>query len=162
MNYVDARDRIRSGDVLAWTHRGWSSWYDFQIQMVRVFTRSEYCHVGVAWSIGGRVFVLEAVNSGVRIMPLSRLLPCYWLRLARWGDTIEEFALTKVGQPYSKWQAILGGFGTLKIGDDSKWQCAEYVLAVLKYGGLKLICQATPSGIVDKLLELGCSLEKLQ
>lgn len=162
MNYADARNRIGSGDVLAWSHKGWSSFYDFQVQMVRLFTRSEYCHVGMAWVIGGRVFVLEAVSSGVRIMPLSRLLPCYWLRLARWSDTVEELALAKVGQPYSKWQALLAGFGMLKVGEDSHWQCAEYVMSILRYGGLKLHCPATPSGVVDKLLEVGCQLEMLK
>lgn len=160
--YKEKRGDIKSGDVLAWTHRGWGSWYDFQIQMVRMFTRSEYAHVGVAWVIGGRVFVFEAVSSGVRIMPLSRLLPCYWIRLGRWGYTAEEFALQQVAQPYSKVQAVLAGLGLLKVGHDTVWQCAEYTIEVLKAAGVNLRGPATPSWVVENLLGMGCSVEILK
>ena len=119
MRYAAARRRIRSGDLLAWSHRGWGSWYDLQIQAVRMFTRSEYCHVGLAWNVGGRMFVLEAVSAGVRIFPLSRLMPCYWLPLAAaWDGTVEEIALAHVGERYSKWQAVLAGLGMLRQGED--------------------------------------------
>jgi len=60
MKYSEVRDTIKSGDLLAWSHRGWRTWYDIKIQAVRFFTQSEFSHVGVAWAVGGRVFVLEA------------------------------------------------------------------------------------------------------
>lgn len=151
MKYHDARKRIQSGDLLAWSHeRSWlASWYDFQIQMVRAFTRSEYCHVGVAWTIAGRVFVLEAVGTGVRIFPLSRLLPFYWVPMkVRWEDEVEAWALAQVGLPYSKIQAILAGLGKLRAGEDSMWQCAEYTLEVLKRAGVDLKVDATPTAVV--------------
>lgn len=160
--YKEKRGEVGSGDVLAWTHRGWGSWYDFQIQVVRMFTRSEYAHVGVAWVIGGRVFVFEAVSSGVRIMPLSRLLPCYWLRIGRWNEAAEEFALQQVAQPYSRVQAIMAGLGLLKVGHDTVWQCAELVIEILGYAGVHLHGPATPSSVVDNLLELDCSIEILK
>ena len=53
MKYINFRENIVSGDLLAWTHHGWNSWYNFQIQMVRAFTQSEYSHVGIAWCTGG-------------------------------------------------------------------------------------------------------------
>lgn len=147
--YASSRPAIRSGDLLAWSHRAWGSWYDLQIQAVRIFTRSEYCHVGVAWVVAGRVFVLEAVGQGVRIMPLSRLLPCYWTPLgAAWSAEAEAFALAHVGEPYSKWQAVLAGLRLLRPGADRIWQCAEFAYMTLLAAGITLGPDITPSGMV--------------
>lgn len=151
VNYADARIRFHSGDLLAWSHRGFSSFYDLQIQAVRFFTRSEYCHVGLTWQIAERVFVLEAVSAGVRIFPLSRLRPFFWLPIGvRWDDDLEAFALSKVGARYSKWQAVLAGLGILKSGQDEIWQCAEYVQAVYREAGIAWVkgIQPTPSNLV--------------
>ncbi len=163
MRYTAARQKIRSGDLLAWSHRGWGSWYDLQVQAVRVFTRSEYCHVGIAWVVGGRVFVLEAVSAGVRIFPLSRLLPFYWLPLgAAWSETIEEIALSHVGERYSRWQAVLAGLGLLAPGEDRAWQCAEYAGMVLMSAGRDLDCDWTPSGLVLAAQRQGAPLHYLE
>lgn len=149
MKYAEARPQIRSGDLLAWSHRGWGSWYDIQIQMVRVFTQSEYSHVGVAWVTAGRVFALEAVQTGVRIFPLSRLLPFYWVPLGgAWAAEVEAWALAQVGEPYSKWQAVLAGLGLLRAGEDNIWQCAEYAQEVARRQGTPLPGKATPAALV--------------
>lgn len=149
MNYITARRRLRSGDVVAWTHRGIHSWHDVEVAIVRLATMSEYSHCGVLWRIAGRVFVLDAVSTGVRIFPLSRLLPCFWLRMGKgFGKAAEEFALATVGQPYSKWQAVRAFFGQLKQGRDGYWQCAEHSIALLKANGIELNCRATPSAVV--------------
>jgi len=146
---TEAREHIRSGDILAWGHDRWGSFYDLKIQLVRMFTRSEYCHVGVAWVIAGRVFVLEAVSAGVRIFPLSRLLPFYWVPLrAAWEDEVEAWALRQVGEPYSQWQAVLAGLGLLKPGADSIWQCAEYAAEVARRAGVNLGVDVTPTAVV--------------
>lgn len=132
MIYTEARSKIASGDLLAWSHRGWRSFYDFEVQMVRMFTRSEYCHVGIAWRCAERVFVLEAVQTGVRIFPLSRLAPFYWVPLkVEWTAETEDYALSKVGERYSKVQAVLAFLGLLPPEPDNQWQCVEYVSTVL-------------------------------
>src|SRR3990167_7202548 len=138
MKYAEVRNRIRSGDLLAWTHRGWNSFYDFQVQMVRAFTQSEYSHVGIAWVIGGRVMVIEAVSSGVRIFPLSRLLPCYWVSLKLdWTEWVEETALAIVGRPYdSKLRMVLAFLGIVKQGGEERLQCAEFVKLILTCAGV--------------------------
>lgn len=154
MNYADAREKVKGGHLLAWTHRGFRSLYDIQLQIVRAFTRSEYCHVGIAWRVGGRLMVLEAVQTGVRIFPLSRLLPFYWIPVpAVWTPEAEEWALAQVGEPYSKWQAVLAGLGLLKAGEDSIWQCAEYAQAVATGAGLVLVGKATPSNLVAEAMK---------
>lgn len=156
MRYALEREAIRSGDLLAWTHRSWASWYDVQVQLVRLATRSEFCHVGVAWCVAGRVLVLEAVGAGVRIFPLSRLLPVYHVPLgAPWLPEVEAWALAQVGKPYSKWQAVLGHLGLLKAGQDDRWQCAEYAREIAVRLGVPMPGKVTPSSLVREAMGRG-------
>jgi hypothetical protein len=166
VDYQDIRPLIKSGDALAWTHRGWGSWHDIKIQLVRMFTRSEFSHVAVAWVVGGRVFALEAVQPCVRIYPLSQLgdfyhLPTQPMQSASsikttWTDDVETFALSKVGEPYSQAQAVLSFFGSPKA--DRKWQCAEYAKAVLFAAGVKVHGRDTPTAFVQSLMYDGVPL----
>ena len=111
MKYLDFRENIVSGDLLAWSHHSWNSWYNFQVQMVRAFTQSEYSHVGIAWCTGGRVFVIEAVVPYVRIYPLSKCENFYYIRINKeLSNKAEEFALSQIGEPYSKRMAIQSFF----------------------------------------------------
>lgn len=163
MKYLEARPKIRSGDLLAWSHRAWGSWYDLKVQAVRFFTQSEYCHVGIAWRVAGRLFALEAVQPRVRIFPLAKLTPFYWLPMGiHWSPIIEEFALQPVGEPYSENQAVLAFLGKLAIGEDHQWQCAEYAVEVLKACGLDVKCTATPTEVVRAVQKLGSRLELVE
>jgi hypothetical protein len=150
--YQNIRPTIKSGDILAWSHRSWSSWYDLQIQGVRFVTQSEYCHVGVAWVVSGRVFVIEAVTPKVRIYPLSKLLPFYLIPMvAPWVQEAEEFGLAQVGGEYSKLQAIQSFFCIPNF--DELWQCAELVAKISEKNGIFLGNKYTPSAIVEKALD---------
>lgn len=155
--YSLIRDTIKSGDILAWSHRSWSSWYDLQIQAVRFFTQSEYCHVGTAWVVSGRVFVIEAVTPKVRIYPLSKLLPFYFIPIkASWSMQAEEFALAQVGMEYSKLKAIESFFRVPK--DDNLWQCAELTAAIAKLNDVEIGKKVTPSALVESALEYSSGL----
>ena len=159
MRYSAIRNQIQSGDLLSWSHRGWGSLYDLQIQAIRVVDRTEYTHVGVAWVVAGRVFVIEAVSAGVRLFPLSRLLPFYWQPAgAIWTERAEAFALSHIGDPYSKLQAVRAFFGALKIGADRTWECAELALEILKACGVNLGHRAVPSDLVREAQRLGMPL----
>jgi hypothetical protein len=119
--------------------------------MVRAFTQSEYSHVGIAWCIGDRVFVLESVTPLVRIYPLSKLGEFYHVPLpVNWEDAPLEYALSKVGEPYSQLQAIQAVFNTPK--DDSFWQCAEYAARVLRLAGIGLGDNYTPTALVREAM----------
>lgn len=147
MHYNDYRGNIKSGDLLAWSHRPWGSLYDFKIQMVRVFTRSEYSHVGVAWVIAGRVFVIEAVEPKVRIYPLSKLGDFYHTSMnAPWRPETEEAAIGYVGRDYSQLDAVRAFFEPL--GDNVVSECAALVLQVYKHDGIDLGNRATPDAVV--------------
>lgn len=166
MNYAAARPHIKSGDLLAWSHRGFRSWYDLKIQAVRFFTRSEYSHVGVALVLGGRVWVVESVTPLVRIVPLSNLLPCYALNVPAldWRDEDTEFALSFVGNDeysYSQREAMRGFFGTNNTAD-SLLECAEFVQIAYRHSGIDLRCRATPSDVVLAVQRLGGNLKYLE
>lgn len=159
MKYADLRPKIKSGDLLAWSHREpwYRSWDDFKIAMVRMFTKSEYSHVGTAWIVGDRVFIIEAVTPLVRIYPLSKALPFYHLPLnAGWSSTTLEYALAKVGERYSQLQAIQAFFKLPK--EDSFWECAELTRLIAKQDNINLGESAVPSDVVHNALRSGASM----
>lgn len=165
MRYDAHRQKIKSGDLLAWSHRaGWfRSWYDFKINLVRLFTRSEYSHVGVAWVFGGRVFVIESVTPLVRIVPLSNLLPCYHVGVTGgWNDQAEFWALSHVGKAqYSQWEAVKAVFGW----NDRKnafTECAEFAHSVYDCAGLRVECRDTPTDLVLAVQRLGGAMTYLE
>lgn len=157
MEYSEVRPQIRSGDILAFTHRKWGSWRDIKVQLVRFFTQSEYSHLATAWVIGGRVFVIEAVTPLVRIYPLSKLGNFFWIPTGvTWKDKTEELALSYVGNKYSQIQAVQSFFEDPP--EDDLWECAELVKALAKSDGLVLQSSPTPANLVRELQALGKSL----
>jgi hypothetical protein len=165
MKYADLREEIRSGDLLAWSARRVENFHDLKVQAIRVFDRTEYTHVGIAWRSGGRVWVIESVKPRVRVVPLSNLLPCYRVALKRpWNLAAEEYALSFVGNEafeYSEWEAIKGFFGASNKNDH--WlECAEFVKMVYERLGVELPGRATPSDTVNDMLSLGGELTLLE
>lgn len=158
MKYADARARIKSGDVVAFTHRKLSTFYDFQVWMVRWATASKYCHVGLAFEYGGRLWLLEAVTPTVRMVPLSHFAAEGFDVVslnAPMSDREVRAALAEVGvSAYSKWQAVLAFFGRLKLGADNLTQCCEYVITKRRKSGVVLGDKAVPSAVVEAALDL--------
>lgn len=150
MKYEEARPLIKTGDLLAWSSGSWKTWSGIQINIVRLFTRSEYSHVGMAYVAHDRVFIMEAVGAGVRLFPLSKEIPFYWIQKPhKLSRVATNFAFEHMGEKYSKWQAILGGLKKLTLGEDNQWQCAEYVKSILKMDSKDyLISDITPASLV--------------
>lgn len=159
MKYLEARDLIESGDLLVWSHKPWNSWHDFKVQMVRLFTRSEYSHTGTAYRMGGRVWVLEAVKPYPRMIPLSNVLPCYWMPLsASWKEETEKFALSLIGKQnayYSELEAVYGFFGGVVPGKNDSWMCAEMTWVIANKDEITLGNKLTPSALVQAAFERG-------
>lgn len=164
MKYSDYRSNIKSGDVIATSHRAswYKSWYDFKIAIVRAATKSTYSHVGIIANWCGRLMVLEAVEPYVRIYPLSNMVnevgEFYHVpipfKIDFDGVGALDFALSKIGQPYSQIDAVRSVFTRLK--DDAKWECAEYVQSCLKAAGIDILwAKSTPEEVVLALQKMG-------
>ena len=151
MDYDLFREQIRTGDLLAWsTHKTTGSRRIINT-LIRLFTVSEYAHVGIAWVVGDRVFVIEAVRPMVRIFPLSSKIPFYHVNTGlNVSDGLLTYMLSRVGESYSISQAIAAYFSRPKA--DKEWQCAELVNDIFRRGGLKLRNAWTPSSLVSETL----------
>lgn len=147
MKYSDVRDEIKTGDILAWSDGSWTNFHQIQLNLVRIFTRSEYNHVGIAWVVGGRVFVIESVVPKIRIVPLSMLLPCYHIAIN--NDVTEDELLRTVGGKYSKIEAIRGFMNDEMLPESDNWQCAKHIQIIhSKYNSAWVYCKSTPSAVV--------------
>jgi hypothetical protein len=157
MQYANIRDKFKSGDLIALTHKKWGSFYDLQVQAVRAGTQSEYSHVAGLIVFAGRVFVVESVEPVIRLVPLSNLAEegFYWLPMNYEMSPEElEFSMAKVGKgSYSKWQAILAQLRKLKIGADDNWECAEFMIVAKRLSGIDLGDKATPSAVIEHVLQ---------
>jgi hypothetical protein len=167
MKYSQYRENIKDGDIIAFSHYEWGSLYDLQIQAVRLFTQSEYSHVGIVVEFGGRLFLAESVVPVVRLVPLSNLLGkkgIYHIAMhTRISNEELEFAMSKVGSGrYSKWQAIMSQLKKLRVGDDDLWECAEYVIECRKRSGVDLGPVATPAEVVQAALDQGKTMHFVQ
>ena len=159
MNYEEARETIKTGDVLGFTHEATESLYDKEVQAVRYVTKSLFCHVAVAWVVETngvkRIFALESVVPEVRIFPLSKLGNFYWLPMNEpLSPEAESVALALVGKHYSKWEGILAVFGYNKLDNDGI-QCAEYVQIVLRAQNIILKGKSLPNEVIDNIMDLG-------
>ena len=161
MQYSDARKEIRTGDILAWKHEECDNIEDLKIQFVRIFTRSEYSHTGIAWVVGERVFVLEAVKPMVRIFPLSKLLPFYWIQMDKelTYKSLEK-ALSMVGYEYGEMEAIKGFFRR-NDRENKITECAEYVRVVMMENESLPDGTDTPTHIVDDAMNLNHPMIKV-
>lgn len=154
MDYQTHRPNIKSGDLLAWSNKKWKSWHDIKIQLVRIFLRSEYSHVGTAYVMGGRLWVLEAIEPRSRIYPLSKLGSFFHIPLpAKWTPEAEEKALSYIGEEYKQLRAIKAFFKPLDKEDVS--QCCALAIAIADKCGLDLGVRATPDEVVEQAQRYG-------
>lgn len=160
MNYQEARDKIQSGDIIAWSHYNWGSWYDFKVQSVQIVGRTPYCHVAVAYRMGGRLWVIEAVKPCVRMVPLSNLIQpkgFYWLNVnVPMTDDELEFGLSGIAiREYSEVQAVQAQLDMLEIGADTITQCAENTIEMRRRSGIDFGPKATPAAVMLKGKSMG-------
>lgn len=161
MNYEEARSKIKSGDLLAFSHKSWKTWKDVKSQLVRVFTRSDFSHVATAWVVGDRVMCIEAVIPEVRIYPLSKNGDFFWLPTnAKWTPEAEEAALSYVGNKYSQWAAIKAFF--CNIGKRNTQECAALAITIAEATGVDLGDKQTPDAVVTAALRGGSMMRFIE
>jgi uncharacterized protein YycO len=98
--YREVRPRFTTGDLLCFRGRGPLG------ALIRILTRSPYSHVGAVYVFEGRVYCLEAVGAGVRLILMSELV-------RRYDGGIDYFEVLDVGEAHRR-GAI--GFGFQQLG----------------------------------------------
>ena len=147
--YKEVRNKIKNGDILMYKGKGFVSW------TVKVVTRSEYSHAGIAVWWNERLMVMEAIGDGVIISPLSRNVSDYHgeVEWYEYYQPIPEgkqkemiiFAQQELGKKYDMKGVIGLGVKTLfRIKPDitkkkpNKLFCSQYVANIYSAVGLDL------------------------
>ena len=121
MNNNNVED-IEEGDLLVWT----DDRSGIGGKIIRLFTWSEYTHVGIAIKEDNEVYIIEAMVPEIRKIKASKRLPFYRVEMKigdTFTDTHREFLLSMVGKKYSIIQAGLARFNIYI--DDDKYYCTE-------------------------------------
>jgi uncharacterized protein YycO len=133
--YQEVREEMRTGDLLCFRGK------DLDSRIISALTRSEYSHVGLVFLYEGRVYCLEAVGAGVRLVLMSRRSRLYngGIDYFRLRDVTEEqrrgavsFVFQRLGEPYN-YPGILRFLWFLLSGDKERarrrngWFCSEIV-----------------------------------
>jgi hypothetical protein len=167
MKYSEFKKVCQSGDLIAVSHQEWESISDIESQIVRMATESEYSHVCVLVKDNdGKPCVLEAVVPEVTVSPLTKYLNSGFYHIATPDKPMskeeEAYGMSKVGQSYSKLEAVAGYLDLLPIGGDELWQCSELTIAMRKLSGLDLGPHATPAAVVKQALLRGYELKLIE
>lgn len=143
----DARRRFRSGDVLLFRGKGFISW------AICKLTGSHYSHAGLSYVFEGRVYCLEAVGSGVRLVLMSQLVKRYKGGIEyfehsaaseKQRGTAISFGFQQLGKLYDKpgilrflWAILTRRMRNLRR--DEQWFCSELVVAAFLEAGVPLL-----------------------
>lgn len=149
--YNFIRPTIKSGDLIAC--KG-SSIID---KIIKLWTKSIYSHVGVAWVYSGRVFMIDSSRAhGVALTPLSISDSFDLVSDGSWtvDEPAWERAFEQLGKPYS-WMDVFRGALHKATQSLKSFQCAEYVAFVYGWGNTNT---GTPREIVSMALSKGAKV----
>lgn len=141
--------KIYSGDLLAWRNDG-----TVLGNVISYLTRGTYTHVGIAWTLHNRAYVLDAYHKGgVRLRYLGDSLPVDHIRTnIKWTKSLEDEALSKLGRSYNYISAAMLGFDITPNYDAEV--CSIYAASILRKGGIDIPKIAlTPQKLVDIICE---------
>lgn len=144
---------IRNGDLLAWKNDG-----TVLGNLVSYITKGVYTHVGIAWTLHNRAYVLDAFwKGGVRLRALEDNLPVDIIHTKiKWNSEIEDSAMSKLGRSYNYLNAALLGFDITPNYDSEV--CSLYAASTLRKGGINIprdkTVTLTPQRLVEKVCEL--------
>ena len=93
MDYSEYHSNISSGDLIVFSATKIRTTYDLLSYIVRLFTMSEYNHVGIAWVIGDSNLIVEAQVPEVKISPLKKLGSFYHIPM---GIDFNDNALGRI------------------------------------------------------------------
>lgn len=143
---------VSSGDLLVWSSDLNRSFFSLS-NIVRIFTVSDFCHVGIALKNEKGLFVVEADIPEVKLRQVKDYSNCYCVPMnIRWSDKTHNLLLENLKEEYSISQAILSPWK--KPFKDDKWQCVEFVINFYKKNQIDINCVYTPSSLVKEILNL--------
>lgn len=139
------RSEIKSGDLIAWT-----SLSSFYLKVVRLFTFSEYTHVGIAVvDDDGTIHVVEATRPRVIMNKLDDRMPIYHIPMkVDMTKEAKELLQSYIGKKYSVLQAALS-YINIHI-DDDKWYCTELAYDFYSKLGYKFKKRLTPTKLIKE------------
>jgi len=152
--YKVVRDDIKSGDLLAWSKSPTDKVIsNIFLSIVKFFTKSNYGHVGIAWRMGGRLLVVEAVIPFIHVYPVSKRESFYWIPTnIPWTPSYIKHLLKYLGTSYSIIDCIRAYLGDTDPSNN-RWQCAELCNDYYKNIGINLGKADTPVEIVEAMLK---------
>lgn len=146
--YRDARASFTSGDLLCFRGRHLPS------RVICLLTRSEYSHVGLVYRFEERVYCLEAVGTGVRLIIMSELVRRYpggidYYAIPDATTTQRRgaigFAFQQLGKLYNHAGLLrflsfllLGRQARRRARERAQWFCSEMVNEAYRRQGLAL------------------------
>jgi hypothetical protein len=137
---------IKNGDLIAFKGNR------FLDQIIRLFTRSTYSHVGMAIWRNNVLCVIEATWPRVVINPLVGRTDFYHIDMnIEWKPEYDTLLDSRVGAKYSIWHDIQAMF--VKPNQDGEWECA--MLDTIDYNlmGVPLNNLYTPDALVQACAE---------
>lgn len=159
-SYSDARPDLVAGDLLCFRGKG------FVNLAIRLFTRSPYSHAGLVFRYEERVYCLEAVSTGVRLILLSELIDRYHGGIDHYAlENASErqrqralsFSFTQLGKRFSMLGlfyfalAILFDFRRPK-SSRPEWFCSEIIAEAYRREEFLFLdqvsCYIAPSDLV--------------
>jgi hypothetical protein len=148
-SYAEVRPELRTGDVLCFRGRKLGS------ALIRWVTASRYSHVGLVYCFEGRVYCLEAVASGVRLIIMSELVRRYaggidYFAIPEANLQQREgaigFAFEQLGKLYNRaglarfiWFLWSGSRVRRRSRARNQWFCSEIVNEAYRRQGLPLV-----------------------
>jgi len=154
MKYNDIKHLIKSGDLCVYSG---NSFFD---GVIKFFTQSKYDHVAIAIIEGEKINIIESVLvDGTHIVPLENNLPFYWVSTGvNWTPSVETFAKSNVGQPYSFIDAFRVVTGEGPMHDDEV--CSVLAGAIYRSAGVPLDphLDYSPAALVKYFTDKGHSI----
>lgn len=168
----ELRHTFRDGDILLFKGKGLIS------MVIRAITRSPYSHAGLVYTFEKRVYCLEAVGAGVRLILLSELVKRYHGGIdyfevqasQRQRARAVSFAFQQLGKIYDKpgifrFVAALVLDRTAVSPRDDRWFCSELVAAAYETQGAPLTARqdayTSPNDLaMSQKLTLVCTIKE--
>jgi len=148
------QNQIKSGDLIIWSTNKVTKFEHVISIIIRMFTMSEYNHVGIAWKPTNDVsLVFEAITPKVVLTPLEREIPFYHIPMnIEFTEAHRNFLLSKLGTRYSHLQAIKAYYSKAKHAEYTI--CTDLIMQFYNFANRPIeVDNYRPSEIVRGVLK---------